>query len=75
MELQDNYTYAWIAWLVAFLVIEGKAIVNKDKGDTLSEHVWKWFKIDEGESNWHLSRIALTGFMGWLVAHFVWRVI
>ena len=70
--MNDTYTWLWIAWLVAFLGIEGAALINKDKGDTLSEHVWKWFSVREAGSKKRTFRIATLGaFMLWLGIHFV----
>ncbi|OFW65175.1 MAG: hypothetical protein A2135_08650 [Actinobacteria bacterium RBG_16_67_15] len=40
-----TWDYVWLTWLLAFLVAEGIALVDKDPGDTLSEHVWRWFKV------------------------------
>ncbi|MFF3055009.1 hypothetical protein [Streptomyces sp. NPDC057909] len=37
------WSWLWVGWLAAFVVIEGKALFNKTEGDTLSEHVWRWF--------------------------------
>ena len=75
MDLQDSYTNAWALWLAAFVVIEGLALKNKKPGDTLSEHVWAWFKIDKNEKNWNLPRVGLLAFLAWLIGHFVWRAI
>jgi hypothetical protein len=36
------YTWLWLAIGVAALVLEGVALFNSTKGDTLSEHVWAW---------------------------------
>jgi hypothetical protein len=38
----SGFTAAWIIWGIYFLAVEGIALFNKQKGDTLSEHVWKW---------------------------------
>jgi hypothetical protein len=38
-------TWAWIALAVAFIVIEGVALFNSTRGDTLSEHVWAWIGV------------------------------
>jgi len=74
----SKYTWAWILWVVAFGVIEYKAIKDKKKGDTLSEHVWKLAKIKkkpgvfEGEKTaWQawLFRGALGGLFVWLIPH------
>ena len=65
------FTWAWIFWLVMFAVVEGWALVNKDRGDTLSEHVWKWFKIREKPRQWTWRRAALAVFLVWLLVHMV----
>ncbi|MFF3793768.1 hypothetical protein ACFYXW_27610 [Streptomyces sp. NPDC001981] len=72
-----TWSWAWIAWLAAFVAIEGKALTNKTKGDTLSEHVWKWFSTArtgaQGQpTGWvRLRRFALLAFMTWLSVHFL----
>jgi hypothetical protein len=38
----SGFTVAWLVWGLAFAVIEGVALVNSRRGDTLSEHVWAW---------------------------------
>jgi hypothetical protein len=71
----SGWTWAWIAWLGAFVAIEGKALFNKTKGDTLSEHVWKWFatqKVGNDPTGWvRLRRFTLLAFMAWLSVHFL----
>ena len=70
--MNDTYTWLWIAWLLAFLGIEAAALLNKDRGDTLSEHVWKWFSVKEGNSRKRTVRIATLGaFLAWLAIHFL----
>lgn len=54
-----------------FVVIEGWALINKDRGDTLSEHVWKWFRIREKPRQWTVRRAALAVFLVWLLVHMV----
>ena len=69
--MDDTYSLLWLAWIALFGVIEGAAIINKQKGDTLSEHVWWLFSVSD-KSNWYLARrTALGGFLAWLVAHFM----
>lgn len=71
----SGWTWAWIAWLAAFGVIEGKALLNKEKGDTLSEHVRVWFataRADNDPSGWvRLRRFTLLAFLAWLAVHFL----
>jgi hypothetical protein len=73
------WTVGWLAWLGAFVALEGPALMNKTQGDTLSEHVWKWFatsradmKKDNGKTTgWvRVRRVILVGFMAWLSIHF-----
>lgn len=73
--MMGGFTTAWIIWILMFIAIEGKAILNSRKGDTLSEHVWNWFNIDKRESNWTGKRIALCAGLLWLIAHLVWRIV
>jgi len=75
------WTVGWLLWVAAFAVEEGFALTNKVNGDTLSEHVWKWFAIPQAGSKddgkrprtvgLRLRRFALLAFMAWLVLHFV----
>lgn len=72
----SGYTIAWLAWLAAFGVIEGVALVSKQPGSTLSEHVWRWFAIQTGStgklSGWVLlRRFSLLAGMAWLTVHFL----
>jgi hypothetical protein len=71
MDLHDPYTYLWIGWLLAFLGIEGFALARKEKGDTLSEHVWSWFSVKERKGGYKWRRGVLGAFLAWLVAHFM----
>jgi hypothetical protein len=41
----SGFTWLWIAWGLAFVVIEGVALFNSSRGDTLSEHVWAWLGV------------------------------
>jgi hypothetical protein len=65
------YTWAWIFWLAFFAVIEGVALFDKDRGDTLSEHIWAWFKIKDKPRQWTARRAVLAVFMVWLTVHMV----
>lgn len=72
MKLNSKYTVLWVIWLVAFGVIEYKALQNKDEGDTLSEHVWKMIGTNTPGRNWEnwLARVGLGGFFVWIIVHF-----
>ncbi|QPB09990.1 hypothetical protein CPT_Sitrop_076 [Streptomyces phage Sitrop] len=68
------WTWLWVGWLAAFLVIEGVALKRKAPGDTLSEHVWKWFhtdKLTKPTGTTRLRRFVLLAFMAWLSVHFL----
>jgi len=45
----NGWTWAWIAWIVAFAVIEIPAIIRRNDShadpDTLSDHLVRWFHI------------------------------
>ncbi len=66
-----SFTVAWLVWIVMFLAIEGLAIFRKEKGDTLSEHVWNWFAIKDKPRGYKMRRFALLVFMSWLLVHFL----
>ena len=62
------WTWLWLAWLVAFAVLEGYTIRSKRKGDTLSETTRRWFGTNTklGRMIW----IASFGlFAAWFVVH------
>ena len=65
------YTWAWIFWFAFFVVVEGVALLDKDRGDTLSEHVWAWFKIRDKPRQWTWRRAVLAAFLVWLLVHMV----
>lgn len=46
------WTWLWISWIAAFAVIEGIAIFNDKKDDTLSEHFREWFRTDTKRGRW-----------------------
>lgn len=61
----------WILWLLAFVGIEGAAVLNKKRGDTLTAHVIRWFNATRAEG-WNKKRLTLLASMVGLTAHFVW---
>ena len=67
----SGWTIAWLLWLAMFVVVEGFALINKDRGDTLSEHIWSWFKIREKPRQWTWRRAVLAIFLVWLLVHMV----
>ena len=62
------WTWLWVAWGAMFAVIEGVAILNDSRDDTLSEHLRKWFTTKEkrGRSVW----LVVSGaFFAWFIVH------
>lgn len=67
-------TWLWLVWGLYFLVVEGIALFNSRKGDTLSEHVWAWLGYDERRvgpptGSERLRRFLTLAFLAWLVVH------
>lgn len=54
MKLDLIFTITWIGWMVFAVIIEGIALFNTSRGDTLSEHMWAWLGIRD--DFWHLYR-------------------
>ena len=72
----DMFTWAWIGWGGYFAIWEGLAIFNDKKGDTLSEHVWRWFAVKDSRkatafTRKSIRRAGLLAFMAWLTTHFM----
>jgi hypothetical protein len=67
------YTWLWIALLVAIVVVELVALVDRAPGDTLSEHLWLWGATREPYGSlrgWVLvRRLVLFLVTGWLFLH------
>lgn len=71
---QHFYTWAWALWALAFFVIEGIALKDPDRGDTLSEYVWyAMFTGKAGFSPRSVVFYLVAGFMVWLTVHFVFK--
>ena len=74
MKLRKKYGWAWILWVLAFGVIEFKAILDDDKAEgdfTLSHYIRRLIgeKGKAGLGNWAF-RAFLLGLFTWLVPHF-----
>jgi hypothetical protein len=69
--LMDWYTVCWLAWGGAFLLIEGRALVSKTPGATLSDHVWGWFRVRDPRPTKAVvgARVGLGVFLLWLLLH------
>jgi hypothetical protein len=66
----EPMTTAWIIWIALFFVIEGIALADKKKGDTLTEHFRKWFSLKHKGKGWLLRRGVLAAGLLWLGYHF-----
>lgn len=67
IRLNTPWPYLWLAWVIAFLVIEFWAILDGDADDTLSEHVWSLMNASS------FIGFAVVALLIWLVYHFVWE--
>jgi len=56
---------------VMFCAVEGAALRNKKDGDTLSEHIWRWFSVTHKGKGWRARRFSLLAFLAWLLLHFL----
>lgn len=65
----SGFTIAWLVWGLAFAAIELPAVFNKTKGDTLSEHIWKWFAVKDKPTGYLWRRFSLVVALGLLVPH------
>ena len=66
-DFKKPWVWLWIAWGVLFFAIEIPAILNRDSGDTLSEHVWGLINL--GSFFW----FAVAAVLVWLLYHFLWE--
>ena len=63
--------WAWIAWILTFIVLEGIGLFDGRPGGTLSELTWRTFRVRDRRPTalvWTL-RAVLLGFLVWLVGH------
>ena len=69
------FTAAWLAMGVWFLIFEGLAIWRAKGDDTLSEHIWDWFKLRGPKRNLSRAqgflRFGFLAFWAWLTVHFL----
>lgn len=63
-----TWTILWLLWGLAFAVIEGFAIFNDTKDDTLSEHFREWFRTDTKRGRW-VWLIVSGVFFAWFTVH------
>ena len=65
--MRDPYTVAWLLWVLSFVLIEGKAILDDDKDPgnyTLSHYVRRLAVRSR------LFRYGLLALLAWLPFHF-----
>lgn len=66
----DWYLAGYIAGSVVIGAVELVALFNKQPGDTLSEHIWRWVGLHR---RWTLAftvrRLVVVAFLGWLLLH------
>lgn len=65
------YTIGWVTWILAFVALEALALLDRDRGDTLSEHVWAVIFV--GGRPRPVIYYLVGGFLVWLVMHFLAR--
>lgn len=66
-----TFTYLWLGWLIAFMVIEAVALWKVGTQATLSAHVWRWGSVRVKGKAWRWRRLLLLAFMVWLLVHFI----
>ncbi|GAA2082593.1 hypothetical protein [Actinomadura alba] len=65
------WTVLWIVWIAAFATLEGLALRDKRPGDTLSEFVWRVFRVRDRRptvATWIGRGLLLIGGV-WLTGH------
>ena len=62
------YTALWIGWVLAFVLVETFALRNDMPGDTLSEHVTKWFSV-RTKLGRTVFLVTWSGFAVWFAVH------
>lgn len=71
------WMWLWLLWAAAFGVIEGAALANSKRGDTLSEHIWAFIAIRRhgvpinDRPRWTVgaARVVLVVGLAWLCIH------
>ena len=65
------WTITWLCLAAAVAVVEGVALANKSAGDTLSEHFWRWLRVQDPRPSWFVwaLRGVVVAFLAWLAGH------
>lgn len=66
--LPHMWEILWFVWIGMFFVIETFALKNDMPGDTLSEHVRKWFRTDTRPGR-TVFLVGFGGFVAWFGVH------
>lgn len=68
----DFFKWFWIAWLLAFGIVEFIAIRNDTGHDTFSSFVWWILGSGDEEREWFrwLARVLVGILLLWLIPHF-----
>jgi hypothetical protein len=66
-------TIKWLAILGLLGGVEVVALLDSRRGDTLSETVWRWFRVHDRVPNplAYVARGLLLVFLVWLTGHLV----
>ncbi|WNZ14964.1 hypothetical protein [Streptomyces sp. 11x1] len=59
----------WILWTCLFALFETWALINRRKGDTLSENTRKLFRIRTSKTGRAAFTVGWLGFSGWFLLH------
>ena len=73
----DIWTAMWLAWAALFALVEGVALFNDQKNDTLSEKLREWSGIKQGKrtARSYVIFFALILFFVWFPIHILTGVI
>lgn len=65
-------TALWWTWIAAFIAFEAAALIDRRKGDTLSEHVREWFRTNTPRGRL-IFGAGWVVFAGWFLVHILWQ--
>lgn len=67
--MADLLSWGWLAWTIVGLAMEATALANRERGDTLSENIWKLTTT----RRW--ARALLVMGLAWAFVHLVFRIV
>ncbi|MFI8265286.1 hypothetical protein [Streptomyces sp. NPDC085665] len=59
----------WTLWTLLFALFETSALLNKRKGDTLSENTRRLFRVRTSKAGRAVFTVGWLGFAGWFLLH------